>query len=332
MFDLVDVPMKVLVELKDRLVRMPGLRNAYDKALNAREFADYYEHDRMLADRVRMTAYQRAITEHVMPGQTVLDLGTGNGVLALLCAAQGAEVHAVDHSPIIAAAQSVAEANGLARRIHFHRMHSQRLVLPQKVDVIIHEQLGDALFNERLVENLMDARARLLKPKGRILPARFQLFVEPVCLRPEFRTPFLWTQKVGPVDFSSLRSRYTSLPPSYFRKLIRQNEVEALLCKPAPVLSVDLDTLDAEQLPTSLSYRREVRLGGMLDGFVVYFRAAFDEHNAFDTGPGSPRTHWGMMLLRVEPQTVRAGDLLTLQLSVPRLEDVNGWRWRVAAT
>ena len=66
----------------------PETADARYREFNERCFADLYEQERMLADKPRMNFYNCAIARHIQPGDRVIDLGTGTGVLAALASAQ----------------------------------------------------------------------------------------------------------------------------------------------------------------------------------------------------------------------------------------------------
>src|SRR3712207_631165 len=76
----------------------PRIRSLVYAAWNRRRFTDLLQHDRMLADSVRVDAYHDALATHIRPGDVVVDLGTGSGVLAMFAAKLGAaRVHAIEH-------------------------------------------------------------------------------------------------------------------------------------------------------------------------------------------------------------------------------------------
>lgn len=55
----------------------------YDN-MNETNFAGLSHHEEMLSDAVRADAYHRGIHRNVRPGDVVLDLGTGTGLLAFM--------------------------------------------------------------------------------------------------------------------------------------------------------------------------------------------------------------------------------------------------------
>ncbi len=139
--------------------------STYQK-VNKEAFDHLREHELMLIDRQRVDAYHTAITRYVHPGDTVIDLGTGVGILAFFAAKQGAKkVYAIDHSSIISLAEQVAKFNQIDR-VEFIEIHSSQFTLDTPVDVIVHDQIGNFLLDEDMVENICDLRNRLLKKAG----------------------------------------------------------------------------------------------------------------------------------------------------------------------
>lgn len=291
-------------------------------------FADLAQHDRMLADRQRVETYYAALAKHLEPGDVVVDLGTGSGVLSLFAARLGAgRVHAIEHGPIIEAAIAVARDNGI-ENIEFHRLHSGSFELPERADVIVHEQIGESLFDERVVENVCDLRDRVLKPGGKILPAHLRLYVEPVEIEEDLRHPHAWTQELHGVSFRALEQYADEQSYLYEQPVLRPFPLRRFLAEPAPVVSVDLHVADGE-LPHEVRYERPVTEDGILDGMCVYFEAAFDDELAFGSSPDRPPTSWGSPLLRVDSRPVRMGEVIRLRLEARDLAIPRTWRWSV---
>ena len=173
--------------------------------MNETNFGGFAAHEEMLSDSVRVDAYHRGIHRNVKPGDVVLDLGTGTGLLAFMASRAGAKkVYAVEHSDFIDVAREIARVNGFTN-IEFVRANSREFTPPEPIDVVLHEQMGDELFNENMVQNLLDVRDRVLRPGGRILPARFRLFVEPVTMHPSMRVRRFWNIDLpDDIDLSSM--------------------------------------------------------------------------------------------------------------------------------
>jgi protein arginine N-methyltransferase 1 len=312
-----------------RLVRRSRIRRLMFDHRNRRTFADLIQHDRMLADQVRVKAYWEAIEKHISADDVVLDLGTGSGVLAAFAASRGARVHALEHGPIIEAAEAVVRDNALTANVEFHRMHSRKLALDEKVDVILHEQLGNAVFDEHAVANIADLRDRLLADGGRIYPSRLDMYLEPVQLLPDSRAPFAWQQELHGVDFRELRhyGERQLKHHGYRYRVLRPFPLNHFLCDPQPVVSVDLATVGPDDLPTRISFEREVVSAGFVDGYCVYFDAHFDDELWFTSSPAERSTNWGIPLLRVEGPRVEPGDRLRFSLSALDLADPESWSW-----
>lgn len=131
----------------------------------------------MITDRARMDAYFQALQQVVRPGCVVLDIGAGTGIFSLLACQFGAgHVHAVEPNDAIQVARESAAANGFGDRITFHQTISTAITLPQRADVIISDLRGVLPLLQHHIASVADARQRLLKPDGALIPQRDTLW------------------------------------------------------------------------------------------------------------------------------------------------------------
>ena len=326
--------MKPLRMLKRWLKSRPAVQRWLYERRNRNQFASPWVHELMLADKLRVDTYRRAIDKLIGPNDVVVDLGTGTGILSQFASHRNPrKIYAIDHSEIIDTARKVAAYNGV-NGIEFIRVSSQQLKLPEKVDVILHEQIGPSLFDENMVENIVDLRDRLLRPGGKILPGRFDLFLEPVTLKAEFRIPFIWEFDLHGVRYDCMRPKDEHVVSehdswsSYYLREVNGYEVDSLLCDPVPVMSFDLETLRPADLPKTLRYRKTVARAGQMDVIGLFFRVAFDDDIYFDTSPLSPRTHFGMWSYRVDALELRPRDQLDFDWKIGDLRDMRTWDYR----
>ena len=106
--------------------------------------------------------------------QRVLDIGCGTGTLAILMAKRGAQVTAIDVSPLmLAEARRKAKEAGLEDAIEFHRLDVTELgdrFAPASFDVIV-STLGFSEFPSEVWRYALREAARLLRPEGQVLIA-----------------------------------------------------------------------------------------------------------------------------------------------------------------
>jgi type I protein arginine methyltransferase len=301
-----------------RAMRAVKERNSYDKI---------HAHEEMLADSVRMNAYHAAIQRYVNSQDHVVDIGTGTGVLAFFAAAKNPrKLYALDHSKkMIKYAKATAEANGIAN-VTFVASSSYKFRPAEPIDVLIQEQMGYALFEEGMLESILDVRDRCLKPGGRILPAKFEFYLEPVQLLEQERIPLIQEQRLYSLTFP--RTRVGPRSGYYFRQ-IDPGDVEFLLCDPEPVFTFDLTTLTLDQIPKRFFVSKPIIRAGQVDGICMYFRAIFDDDISLSTGPEAAKTHWWMLLYRTPARIYRAGEIFGMQVEVPDLSEHRGWSWQI---
>jgi SAM-dependent methyltransferase len=146
-----------------------------------RGWADPVEHARMLHDDRRTNDYIAALRDAVQPGDVVLDIGTGSGVLAIAAARAGARhVYAIEASDIADVAERVFAGNGLQDRVTLIRGYSREIDLPQPADLLVAELIGNEPCEEEILETTLDARRRLLKPDARLIPHTLELMARPL--------------------------------------------------------------------------------------------------------------------------------------------------------
>jgi precorrin-6B methylase 2 len=133
-------------------------------------------HAVLLDDARRTRAFGRALRELVRPGDVVADLGAGTGILSLLALRAGAgRVYAIEKGPVASLARALARENGVADRLRVVRGRSAETRLPERADLVVTETLGPLAFDEGILEAAADARRRLLRPGGLIIPSRVRL-------------------------------------------------------------------------------------------------------------------------------------------------------------
>jgi predicted RNA methylase len=134
------------------------------------------EHRGYLEDTAKLKQYQAAIARSVKPGDVVLDLGCGSGVLGLMALrAAAARVYAIEEKPILEVARRTFAQAGFAERVQCLRAASFEVTLPERVDVIVCDHVGYFGIDYGILAMLDDARKRFLKPGGVVIPAELRL-------------------------------------------------------------------------------------------------------------------------------------------------------------
>lgn len=279
-------------------------------------FASYGDpgvHRLMIGDHVRTDAYRRALEAVVQPGTTVLDVGTGTGILALFAARAGAEhVWAVDNSSILYVARRVAEDNDLDDAITFVRGRAEELELPVRVDVLVSEWMGFFALTECMFTSVIAARDRHLRVGGQMVPSILRLYVAPVedsTLHVECGVG-LWERPVYGFDFGELLEHE-------MRNLIStavELRPSALLGPPAKLVEIDCGTAQADDFFFSSKVSLTVERSGTLHGIGGWFDVDLGGGVTLSTSPRWPPTHWRQSFFPVRPVALRSGDHIDLEI------------------
>jgi protein arginine N-methyltransferase 1 len=316
----------VVTALIDQAFLVPVDRQA-GVSLATEGFASLLSHHHMLLDTVRVLTYRTAIARH-SAGCSVVEIGCGSGVLSLFAARAGARrVVAIEESEVAHLAERMFRANGCDGVIELRRANSRDVELAEPADLIIHEILGSDPFSENLLPALRDARERLLRPGGRLIPWR----VQACCLGVETELPAhrdhatlaaeaAEIQKLYGLDFSPLAELLGATDP---RRLMPPFEDVDPLFKPrilsAECLLVDLDLQagDLERAGAPAEVHLDIQSAGTLGALALYFRAHLDEDTQLSNAPLAPRTSWGRLVRPLSRRLrVEAGDQVALKVEI----------------
>ncbi|KAL7503217.1 hypothetical protein ACHAXN_001037 [Cyclotella atomus] len=258
-----------------------------DSSAKATDFANYfcaysqlYHQKQMLTDHNRMAAYHSAIcgNSDLFKDKIVMDVGTGSGILAVWAAQAGAKrVYAVEYTDMARHARNVVEANGVGHIVTVIQGAVEDIVLPesdidelgldpstpQNVDIIISEWMGYFLLRESMLDSLVRARDKFLKPAtGIMMPSHATMMIAPIVDEEERRVQHNefaaamedWkefattTQNVYGVDMSVLEKDFEREQREYYVLSSRWAElpVSCLLAPPCIVKELDMHVCTVE--------------------------------------------------------------------------------------
>jgi predicted RNA methylase len=285
-------------------------------------FSDPPAHKRLLDDSVRCDAFRRAIQKAVKPGDIVVDLGAGTGLLSFFAVQAGARhVYAIEASSIADLAEELTRANGFSDKITLIRQNSKNVTLPERCDVLVSETMSSFCFDsENTIEFISDARDRFLKPGGKLIP--------------EFAETILMPISSDAFGVGSVPERFYDLQFAPLRKklfsevsLVRAYEMPfRQLSPPAVCYQIDFRTVTANPGKTFLPF--SFTDDGRLDGFLGWFQARLAEGVSIDDSPYSPRTSWWQIYFpTLEQPRVARGQKILFELELLSTKDEPRWSY-----
>ncbi|MCP3915107.1 MAG: hypothetical protein GY711_06100 [bacterium] len=278
-------------------------------------------HRRLLADRARTTCFQRAIEGVVRPGDSVVDLGAGSGILGLFaCRAGARQVVAIDRGPFEPLVRGLYAENGFADRLVWIGKDSLEVELDQRVDVLLAEILGNFAVEEAMLCYFLDARRRFLKPGGRLMPEKVRLFVAPT----RTDAPAL-PETRGPLAGSARNA---------MRETCWAVDVAPSDLLGEPVLLSELDLARAQpghRVAGKAVLRIAADAAGdaaSVAGIAGWFEADLGDGIVLSTAPWEPATHWRQVLFPLpEARSLAPGSEVVFSLRGLQLEANTVWSW-----
>jgi protein arginine N-methyltransferase 7 len=250
-------------------------------------------HFSMVRDDLRNQAYDAALRRAIRPGDRVLDIGSGSGLLAMMAVRAGAgTVFTCEMNPAIAdAARDIIAANGFAERIEVLGVHSGSIDaerdLGGRVDLIVAEIVDNSLLGEGVLPTMEEAVRDLLKPGGRVIPARGRVRVA-LAESSQMKHPPMG--EVAGFDLSA----FNRLLPQCFSRNTEEPGIE-LRSLPANLL-----TFDFGQAERPAEGRGECVLeadGGRVNVILQWIELEMDSEGVYENRPGTGQNSaWPLLL------------------------------------
>lgn len=279
-------------------------------------------HHSMLADELRTTSFLSAIKASVKPGDIVVDIGTGTGVLSVFAAKAGAaQVYAIEQEPIIAVAREIASRNGLSDSITFIEGSSLDVEIPERADVLVTETIGNMALDEGILTWIADARERFLKPDAVTIPLDIDVVASLVSVPRDYESIERWSQPLLGLDFFPLG--HIARNNIHWLDLSRA----AFASRPVSVFSTDFPR---RAVGMSTVTTVEVVKDVNVHGIGVWFRSSLtsDIHITNEAPNAIPSWEHGFLPLD-KPLPVRRGQMIEMEISSsPTGAD---WVWRVGS-
>lgn len=262
-----------------------------------------------------------------------MDVGCGTSILSMFSSQAGAkQVIAVDQSDIIYQAMDITIKNNV-KNIDFVKGRLENVDLPlesgQRVDIIISEWMGYFLLFEGMLDSIIHARDKHLKPGGLILPNRCTISL--IGLSDESRHDHhvkFWKNVYG-FDMSTMQS------DALKEASVEICPSESICTKPVVMSELDMNTVGYDYTSFVYDFELEITKAGQFTAFAGYFDTFFDLPNAihFSTGPHAPSTHWKQVVFYLKDTIeVKVGDKICGQFHCDRgTTDARALRVKICA-
>lgn len=276
-------------------------------------------HVPMMNEPERNQAFHDGLSAAVGPGQLVFEIGTGSGLLAMMAAKLGAsEVVTCEAVPLVAqTAERIVARNGFGGRIRVLSKPSQAVQLgtdlPRQADLLVHEIFSSELLGEHVLPAIEDAKARLLKPGGKVLPSAASIMV--ALVGGDDLAPNLHAGESFGFDLRE----FNAIQPRK-RPLYREDLRPVLMSEPVEAFRFDFagrSTFPPEKKRIAIPATQ----AGECHGLIQWIRIELGEGVAYENHPSrvKPVSNWQHTVYTfVEPLSIQVGTVVAVDATHDR--------------
>jgi hypothetical protein len=174
---------------------------------------------------------------------------------------------------------------GSQRLLHTRLESSQ---IEEKVDIIVSEWMGYALFFERMLTSVLIGRDKYLKPGGLMLPSHARLLLA-AGEASQYRAELIdfWDSVYG-FNFQAMKRHSIS------EAVVEECTESQIMSEIAVISDLDLHICSADVSFFTQAFSLTITQQKSLDGFVTWFEVFFNDmpvKATISTAPSSPETH-----------------------------------------
>ncbi|XP_011639145.1 uncharacterized protein LOC105428490 isoform X4 [Pogonomyrmex barbatus] len=278
-------------------------------------------HFTMLNDKQRNNAFEQAIRKRISQGyDTVLDVGTGTGLLSLYAKSAGAtKIYACECSEAMTLiAKEVFESNNatdikLIPKLSFDLKVPEDI--PERVKLIVTETFDAGLFGELVIPSMINVHMNILDLNGMIIPMGATVYAAAIeCEYIRFRSSVIF-DKIKDHCLLNFNKVFVLSDDEYYDTENLEKVQINYVTEPQMLFNVNFNNLIElcefckdgikQMLQTKCKYN------GIIDGLITWFKLHLDEEITLDSSDG--KSCWQFAVFSTIPTACHEDDILTIK-------------------
>ncbi|XP_011172051.1 uncharacterized protein LOC105204607 isoform X2 [Solenopsis invicta] len=278
-------------------------------------------HFTMLNDKRRNNAFEQAIRKRINQGyDTVLDVGTGTGLLSLYAKDAGAtKVYACECSEAMTLiAKEVFESNNATDIKLIPKLSFDLKVpadIPERVKLIVTETFDAGLFGELVIPSMINVHMNILDLNGMIIPMAATVYTAAIeCEYIRYRSSVVFDKikNYCPLNFDNVS--ILSDDEYYDTENLEKVQIN-YITEPQVLFNVNFNVLlelyEFCKDGIKQTLQAKCKYNGIIDGLVTWFKLHLDEKITLDSSDG--KSCWQFAIFPTIPTECSKDDVLTIK-------------------